>query len=192
MGLTACEWLFLLPDTHITIYESEVAGLKAWKIALVAVLLAAGGFIGFRLVFEDKESAPWVSVNREMAALLPSPEASAPAPSPAGRAENGSGGEADSSGGADLLPEPEAADKKDDEAQEPAATDKPASGGVNINTASATRLTDLPGIGPSKANAIVAYREANGPFRTPEELKKVKGIGEKTYEKLKDKIAVGP
>ena len=62
---------------------------------------------------------------------------------------------------------------------------------VNINTADATMLEMLPGIGATKAAAIVAYRDENGPFATVEALGMVKGIGETTLEKLKDKITVG-
>lgn len=57
-------------------------------------------------------------------------------------------------------------------------------GAVSINAASVEELQKLPGIGPAKAQAIVAYREAHGGFRTLEELKEVSGIGEKTYERL--------
>jgi len=63
-------------------------------------------------------------------------------------------------------------------------------GKVNINTATETELTTLPGIGPSKATSIIAYREENGKFTNPEELKNVSGIGDKTYEKLQDLITV--
>jgi len=53
-------------------------------------------------------------------------------------------------------------------------------GPVNINTADATELSrELTGVGMSKARAIVEYREANGPFAAPEEILKVKGIGER-------------
>ena len=62
---------------------------------------------------------------------------------------------------------------------------------VNINTASAEELKALPGIGPSKAAAIVAYRDQNGIFKSVEELKNVKGIGEGIYNRLKDEAAVG-
>lgn len=62
--------------------------------------------------------------------------------------------------------------------------------GVNINTASEEELVSLPGIGPSKAKAIVEYRSAH-PFKSTEELMNVRGIGEKTFETLKDKITVG-
>ncbi|SAY51553.1 ComEA family DNA-binding protein [Neisseria weaveri] len=61
---------------------------------------------------------------------------------------------------------------------------------VNINTATAEELKALPGIGPAKAEAIVAYRSANGPFKAVEDLKKVKGIGEGVYGRLKDEATV--
>lgn len=56
---------------------------------------------------------------------------------------------------------------------------------VNINTASKKELDALPGIGEVLAQRIIDYRSANGPFSTVDELTKVKGIGEKTLEKLK-------
>ncbi len=59
---------------------------------------------------------------------------------------------------------------------------------ININTAGASELDALPGIGPSLANAIIAYRNENGPFGTPRDIIKVRGIGEKTYEKFRDLI----
>jgi len=61
---------------------------------------------------------------------------------------------------------------------------------VNLNSASADELARLPGIGPAKAKAIVAHR-AEEPFRKPEDLRKVKGIGDKLYEQVKDHIMVG-
>lgn len=54
---------------------------------------------------------------------------------------------------------------------------------ININQADAVTLTALDGIGESKARAIVAYREANGPFQNVNDLINVKGIGEKTVAK---------
>ena len=56
---------------------------------------------------------------------------------------------------------------------------------MNINTASKKELDALPGIGETLAQRIIDYRSANGPFSTVDELTKVKGIGEKTLEKLK-------
>ena len=53
---------------------------------------------------------------------------------------------------------------------------------ININTASAEELAQLKGIGPSHAAKIVAYREKNGPFKTPHDLMQVSGIGQKTFD----------
>ncbi|AOY86758.1 competence protein ComEA [Marinobacter salinus] len=61
---------------------------------------------------------------------------------------------------------------------------------VNINTADVATLADLNGIGQSKAEAIVAYREANGPFQAPQELANVKGIGERTVEKNAERLTI--
>lgn len=65
-----------------------------------------------------------------------------------------------------------------------------ANGLVNINTAGQNELDTLPGIGPAYAQRIIQYREANGPFKSIEDLKNVSGIGDKTFEKLKDRITV--
>ena len=61
---------------------------------------------------------------------------------------------------------------------------------VNINTAGVEELTSLPGIGPSYAKRIVEFREKNGPFKKVEDLLNVQGIGEKTLEKIRDKVVV--
>ena len=63
-------------------------------------------------------------------------------------------------------------------------------GKVNLNTATSSDLETLPNIGPAKALAIIQYREKNGPFQSIEDLKNVDGIGEKTYEKLKENIKI--
>ena len=63
---------------------------------------------------------------------------------------------------------------------------------VNINTADAATIDRvLVNVGPAKADAIVAYRKANGAFRSAEQLALVKGIGLKTVEKNRDRIALG-
>jgi competence protein ComEA len=62
---------------------------------------------------------------------------------------------------------------------------------IDINTAEAWLLTALPGIGATHASDIIAYREANGPFRSITDLLKVKGIGQATLDKIKDYITVG-
>lgn len=61
---------------------------------------------------------------------------------------------------------------------------------ININTADVATLASLNGIGEAKAQAIITYREENGPFSATEELAKVKGIGVRTVEKNAERLAV--
>jgi competence protein ComEA len=61
---------------------------------------------------------------------------------------------------------------------------------ININTASADELMNLKGIGEKKARTIIEFRENNGPFKQPEDIIKVPGIGPKTLEANKDCIVV--
>ncbi len=62
---------------------------------------------------------------------------------------------------------------------------------VNLNTATKDELVALNGIGPAKAQAIIDYRTQHGGFKSVEELKDVKGIGAKRFEKLKPELSVG-
>ncbi len=68
----------------------------------------------------------------------------------------------------------------------PQDTDK-----ININTASVTQLMTISGIGQTRAERIVAYREENGMFSSIEEIQKVSGIKEGLFQKIKDEITVG-
>ena len=61
---------------------------------------------------------------------------------------------------------------------------------ININKASLEELIQLKRIGPKYAERIIEYREKEGPFKTPEDIVKVKGIGPKTFELNKDMITV--
>ena len=63
-------------------------------------------------------------------------------------------------------------------------------GKININTADINKLKEIPGIGDVKANSIIIYRESNGNFKSIEDLKNVDGIGEKTFEKIKNNIKI--
>ena len=72
-----------------------------------------------------------------------------------------------------------------------AGTENAADARININTASQKELTSLPGIGDTKAAAILADRTENGFYEAPEDLKRVSGIGDATFEKLKDRITTG-
>ncbi len=65
-------------------------------------------------------------------------------------------------------------------------------GPVNVNTADASTLAkELDGIGPAKAQAIVDYRQKNGPFKSPEDLLKVDGIGERVLDQNRGNIQIG-
>lgn len=66
----------------------------------------------------------------------------------------------------------------------------PATGVININTATISQLDSLPGIGPAYAQRIIDYRNANGPFTSVDGLDKVKGIGKKTIDKFRDRVNV--
>ena len=61
---------------------------------------------------------------------------------------------------------------------------------VNINTANKEQLMKISGVGKTKAEAIISFREKNGDFKKKEDITKVKGIGKATFEKIKDKIEV--
>lgn len=63
-------------------------------------------------------------------------------------------------------------------------------GKININQADSIALQEIPGVGPATADKIIQYREANGKFQSIEDIKNVSGIGNKTFEKMKDKICV--
>lgn len=62
---------------------------------------------------------------------------------------------------------------------------------VNINTAGEAELQTLPGIGPTRSQAILTYRQEHGPFLDIADIRNVPGIGETTYQQIKDLIVVG-
>lgn len=73
------------------------------------------------------------------------------------------------------------------------ALSSPALALVNINTATQDELVALhKGLGPAKAQTIIDYRKANGPFKSVDDLKHVKGIGAKRLERLRPELTVGP
>jgi competence protein ComEA len=71
-----------------------------------------------------------------------------------------------------------------------AKASSPATDRVNINTADVQTLMSLTGVGKKVAERIVAYRDANGSFKTPEEIRKVEGIGPSLWEKNRARIVV--
>lgn len=64
-------------------------------------------------------------------------------------------------------------------------------GRVNINTADASKLQELNGIGEARAQAIISHRENIGAFQSVEDIKQVEGIGDGIFDKIKDQISVG-
>ncbi len=76
-------------------------------------------------------------------------------------------------------------EKQTNKTQQPSKNNK-----ISLNTGTQEELLTLPGIGESKAQAIIKYREENGGFKTIEEIKNISGIGESTFEKFKDYITV--
>lgn len=159
---------------------ARITAAVIWGI--VALLL----WTASRLLYGNVQAeGPWVERNAELAALFA--QADGIEPPPAKQTEpvkpavqppkTGAAGGAPSSG--KTVPEP--------------AAELAANGSaIDLNRATEAELVKLPGIGPSKAKAIVQYREQQGAFRTIEELKKVKGIGDKTFEKLKPLITANP
>jgi competence protein ComEA len=73
----------------------------------------------------------------------------------------------------------------------PAAAQAPSGTPLNLNTASASQLEGLPGIGKSTAERIVEYRQKNGGFKKAEDLMNIRGIGEKNFLNLKPLVTVG-
>jgi competence protein ComEA len=74
--------------------------------------------------------------------------------------------------------------------QPPASVQQVSLVAVNINTAPADELQELPGIGPVLAERVVQYRQAHGPFTSVDQIKEVKGIGETLFEKVKDRLTL--
>ena len=64
-------------------------------------------------------------------------------------------------------------------------------GAVDLNSASEAQLQEVPGIGPSLAKKIVEFRNENGPFKSVDDLLKVRGVGEKSLERLRPHLTVG-
>ena len=67
----------------------------------------------------------------------------------------------------------------------------PAWAAVDINTATVAQLESVNGIGPKKAEAIVEYRKKNGPFKSVDDLDKVKGLGKASIDKMRSELTVG-
>jgi competence protein ComEA len=166
-------------------------------IALCAIPIAVAlTFFGYQVIHAQSTRSTGQTVNSQMQALLDAelhPTANAPSGTPL----------PDASGSAVNSPLPQSSispiNSMNSKTSKPKATKKPRAikrptptlnpdFKVNINHAAADDLVKLPGIGPSKAKAIIAYRKQFNAFKTRDELMKVKGIGPKIYEKIKDHL----
>ncbi|UQZ86946.1 ComE operon protein 1 [Paenibacillus konkukensis] len=167
---------------------------------LVSLTLALAGWFGYTAWKETaREAASWRLANEEMRDLLAAPQGGADeqaepaAKRPAASADSGARtaapSESSGTGKQPAAPAPETAGSADAAA---GAASKQASDGakINLNTATAQQLDTLPGIGESKAKAIIAYRDKIGSFRSVDQLLEVKGIGEKLLAKMRPYVTV--
>ncbi|RKN79035.1 ComEA family DNA-binding protein [Paenibacillus ginsengarvi] len=160
--------------------------------ATALLLWAISGLLHGGVSGSARTGEGWIVRNADLAALFTgqeppksektsataaTPQSPQPSPKPPTAAKSAAGA-AGVSGSATGVVEPK--------------SQKAAAGVLDLNRASESELDKLPGIGPSKAKAIAEYRSREGPFRTVEDLKKVKGIGDKTFETLKPYITVDP
>lgn len=185
--------------------------MRTWTqprtFAAAGLLLLAAGFLWGAFRHEKPERLPpgWEPVNSRLAATVGDGEAGgkesdaadkrdangaapeAGAPDTAGQA--GAQGSAPNRPGASFGPGasdgPGAAFGPGDDGGQDAPS---GSAGFDINRATAAEWDELPGIGPAKAQAIVDDRERNGPFRSIDDLARVKGIGPKLLERLREAI----
>lgn len=140
---------------------------KGVMAVLCAVLLVLAVMVGFFLG-RSTVAGPVRAITRVQAAQLPEDS------------------------GTREVPAPQSTPSEGDEPAEPAETgEEKAALPLDINTATAEELQALPGIGEARAEAIVAYREAHGPFTHVEDLRAVSGIGEGILADIMDYITVG-
>ena len=165
--------------------------LRRLEIVIVAVTLAFVCFMGGFFTGRSRSAVGTVSVAAQNTQTQAPAEVSKPQET---NSENNraSSTEAQPS---DILPNETSlqasANPAPDESPEAPGQQRSGDGKININLASQSELTDLPGIGSVLAARIVDYRRQHGNFQRIEDLRNVSGIGEKRYETIQDKITVG-
>ncbi|TCN01537.1 competence protein ComEA [Paenibacillus sp. BK033] len=159
------------------------------KLIIPLILMASAVVLLAAAFAQPKEKAPdeWVQLNREVGAALQmqgEPEAGAQKAELTDKPKDSSSGMPSTPPGS-VQAEVRAGEAGGDE-------ELPSSGKLDINRATAEQLDTLKGIGPAKAQAIIADREQNGPFSSAEDLLRVKGIGSKLLAGIKDSIVASP
>lgn len=146
--------------------------------AIVLLLLAA---VLVALLPDEPAADGWRTVNGEAAELLDGTKGN-------GKDAGGRGSSTDNGG--ERAPGQTGDGNAEERDEDDGDREDDSPGIVNINRATAEELDTLPGIGPAKARAIIEYRETYGEFQTLEQLMEVKGIGQKTFERLKERIGL--
>jgi competence protein ComEA len=167
---------------------------KKW-LALLLIAAACGGAYGAWHLSQKAGETVLLQVNGQMEELLAAKPADTAAPSPGNvrspRSSSPPVNQRPISGGTPVEVQVQEAPAATPASSLSAVAErKDLSGKINLNTATPKMLKDLPGIGDSKANAIIAYRERSGGFKNVDELLKVKGIGPKIFAQIKDRITV--
>lgn len=180
IGVAICMWIWVQPQGSLQ------AGTWTDLNDEIESMMAAEGKEA--QISESKMSSKSTPVTEQHAQNKQQPSASTVAQKDDG-ADTGKGGQSEA---ASLLPSTDVL--KTEKEHSSAAGNKGAKGAVsqllNINEADASALVTLPGIGPSKAKAIIEYREKKGAFRHVDDLMKVKGIGKKMLGKIRDQVRV--
>src|SRR5262249_13999161 len=147
--------------------------------AAMSALLAGAAVIGYALLHPAPAGIPgWEPANDALRAAMDSPAANAAPEASAAPAAGSPHAAAPSD-------EPSVADAPS------ASSSVPAQELLDLNSATENQLDALPGIGPAKAKAIVAYRNSWGGFHSVDDLLQVKGIGDKLMDKLRPLVSIG-
>lgn len=156
--------------------------------AVMLGLLVLAGCVSLA-VEERRTRLVWAELPEEGRPVRPVALAAAPGGGATGAVENAAADEVNPGFGKDGTEQGSRSGERPTGTEAPTAARVP--GRVDLNRATASELEALPGIGPVLARRILAYREAQGPFRSVEELQEVSGIGPARLSQLKGLVRVG-
>jgi competence protein ComEA len=139
---------------------------------LIAIVVIQSGVIAWLLFRPSPDDSEWRTVNQEMEQTLEK------------------AGAKDKNSDQQLTKQDSKQDKQAAKQDKPKTSEATPTWPINLNTATQQQLEQLPRIGPSKAQAIIQLRTQLGGFTSVEQLLQVKGIGDKTFAELRDKVTV--